>query len=145
MPGPAALSRPHRWFAGAGAAAVVAWVLGATVSAGHAGAWSSGPDPCARPPGTAVTHLPDGASAWAGDDGWLCLSLDGSVATVPPTAPAGPMLSLESARGTVHVGVLRAGQASTVALPDGTRAAVHAVRVDGSPLRVWSVREPSAG
>lgn len=134
--------RPHRWVVGAGAAALVTWVVAASASTSATGVLD---DVCEDDPGTAATSVGRDARAWAGGQGWVCLSLDGSTASVPPTAPRGAMISQERPGGVVHVGVSRAGDPATVRLPDGRPATVDAVAVAGTPLRVWSVREPAAG
>lgn len=118
---------------GALAAALVLWAVGSTITAppDEAPVYA-----CDVAPSGAVTSLPGGAEAYAGDDGGLCvLTPDGSSSSLPPDVEAGPVARYEAGGTTFEIGVVIGSQVPRSRDAGGATAVAH--EVQGSELLVW--------
>lgn len=129
--------RAPRLVTGALAAGLVGWTVVATLTTPP---YAPPVDACELPPAGAVTELPGGLSAYAVEDGSVCIAgaALGSTSVAPDTEP-GLVSALEEDGGGVEVGVAPRGAAQTL---DGRGNPVRTYAVDGSDLMVWSASLP---
>lgn len=130
----ASLPSPRRLLPAAGAAALVAWAVVATLPLGEPPL----PTPayaCDEAPVGAVTTLPGGASAYAGTDGSVCVLAGDAATALPPDVATGPALTSEQPDGTWEIG---AAQPHDVERGLETGVELHAV--DGTHVLVWAAQ-----
>lgn len=128
----------HRFVTGALAAGLVGWAAISTLTTPP---YAPPVDACEQPPAGAVTELPGGVSAYAADDGSLCLTGAALGSTsVAPDAQEGLVVAVEEeGGGGIEVGVASPGTAQTL---DGRGHPVRTYAVEGADLRVWTASLP---